>query len=286
MYEDRIHGVAAAAWRRAAASRAHAAAAVEAAVQYDLLAQRMWPNKHRRLAARKREAVAHHLAAAEIQEAYARRLSASLNEKQASRPLFMSTVAAVCGADCGVLVLLDESRLRLAVASSDARAEKAQDLEYVLGEGPACDVARTGRAVAASGSELVASWPNYGPGILALGLQAAAAVPLTSGAGKCFGVMAVFDQRRLPARADLRRIATALTKDILLGRDGDPQLYGNVDEHPVVHQATGMVGVQEDCSPADALDLIKARAFLDGTTTDDVARRIVHSGLRLTDGAE
>ncbi|WP_306320296.1 MULTISPECIES: hypothetical protein [unclassified Streptomyces] len=36
------------------------------------------------------------------------------------------------------------------------------------------------------------------------------------------------------------------------------------------------------CSVPDALVLIKARAFRDGTTTSDVANRIVHSGLRLT----
>lgn len=176
---------------------------------------------------------------------------------------------------------MDKNRRQLAVASSDARAGRAQDLEYVLGEGPMCDVARSGRAVAATGSGLMDRWPHYGRGVLDLGLRAAAAVPLTC-EGDQFGVMAVFDEARLPLKADFRRIATALAADVLLGPDGDPLLYGDIDVQDVVHQATGMILAQGEVTTTDALALIKARAFREGTTTADIARRIVDSDLRLT----
>ncbi|MEU6847920.1 GAF domain-containing protein [Streptomyces sp. NPDC046716] len=232
-----------------------------------------------------RASAAHHLAAAEMQEAYARRLSAWSPQNREIRPPFMHTMAAVCGADGGALVVLDGSMQQLAVATSDARAGRAQDLEYVLAEGPMCDAARSGRAVAAADPDLVTRWPNYGPGVLDLGLRSAAAVPLRSGARRV-GVLAVYGEVHLPVEADLRRFAAALVQQVLFGPDGDPLLYGDIDEQSVVHQATGSVLVEEECTVEDALDLIKARAFRDGTTTVDVSRRIVESGLRLASDLE
>ncbi|MEV8321512.1 ANTAR domain-containing protein [Streptomyces sp. NPDC059900] len=58
-------------------------------------------------------------------------------------------------------------------------------------------------------------------------------------------------------------------------------MYGDVDEQSMIHQAIGMVSAKEGCSIPDALALIKARAFRENVTTDDVAHRIVHGGLRL-----
>lgn len=271
--------------QRAAAARARAIVAASAAEQHDLLAQQGGSERHRRLAAWHRATVAHHLTAAEMQEAYAGRLEAWPEEKHEDRPLFMSSVVSACGVDGGALVLLDQSVRQLAVASSDQRAERAQDLELVLGEGPIGEAARTGGAVAAAGSDLVARWPVYGRGIRDLGLRAVAAVPLMSGQRR-FGVLAVFDHLSPPRPADLQRIGDALIEDVLLGPDGDPLLYGEADVQSVVHQASGMAAETAGCSITDALALIKARSFTEGTTTSDIAHRIVHLGLRLTNEPE
>ena len=104
-----------------------------------------------------------------MHEAYAGRLSAWSQGEQEARPRFMSSIVTLCGADGGALVLLDENLRQLAVASSDQRAGKVQDLEWVLGEGPVWEAARSGGAVAAAGSDLVARWPSYGRGILISG---------------------------------------------------------------------------------------------------------------------
>ncbi|WP_409237840.1 GAF and ANTAR domain-containing protein [Streptomyces sp. PA5.6] len=197
----------------------------------------------------------------------------------------MSSVVAVCGADGGALVLLDGSLQQLAVASSDPRSGKAQDLEYVLGEGPMREASRSGRAVAAVGPDLVARWPHYGRGVMDLGFRATAAMPLMAEL-RCFGAIAVFDRVGLPPEAELKRMAAALSTDILLGPDRDALLHGDIDEKSVVQQASGMVAVMEGCTIPDALVLIKARAFREGVTTDDIARRVVHSGLRLSSEAE
>ncbi len=239
----------------------------------------------RRLAARHRATAARHLAAAEMQEAYARRLAAWSHSTQEARPLFMSSVVAACGVDAGALVLLDPNMQRLAVASSDERAERAQDLGWVLGQGAKREAARSGEPVAAAGSDLLARWPAYGCGIHDLGLRAVAAVPLTA-AGTRLGVLVVYDHESLPRPANLQRIGAALTEDILLGPDGDPWLYGETDLHDEVHQATGITAQREGCGITDALALIKARSYTDGTTTSDIAHRIIHHGLHLTNEPE
>jgi hypothetical protein len=41
-----------------------------------------------------------------------------------------------------------------------------------------------------------------------------------------------------------------------------------------------MVGVQLECSARDALARLRARAFADGVTVDEVARRVVQRKLR------
>ncbi|MFI0242980.1 ANTAR domain-containing protein [Streptomyces sp. NPDC016845] len=271
------------AWRRAAAARERAAAAGAAADRMELLARQSGSEMFQELAARQREARARHLAAAELQETYARQVDAwSLRRQQdRPRPPFVRGVAAACGASGGALVMLDAERRQLAVTSSDARAAQVQEVEYVLGEGPVGEAAVSGRAVAAAGPELAQRWPNYARGVFGLGVRAAAAVPLAC-AGTRLGVLAVFDEARLPPEADLTRIATALTTDVLLGPDGDPLLYGDIDVLDVVHQATGMLLAHGARTPADALALIKARAFRDGTSSADIARQVVDCGLRLT----
>ncbi|MFI6881120.1 GAF domain-containing protein [Streptomyces sp. NPDC050400] len=267
--------------QRAATAQTRAAASAAAAARTDLWVQQGGPEVLRRVAERHRAAAACHLAAAEMHETYARCLDAWRPAKRDARPLFMSSVVAACGADGGAVVLLDEHVRQLAVASSDQRAARAQDLEWVLGEGPIREAVRTGAVVAAEGAGLVARWPAYGRGLHDLGLRAAAAVPLLSGERQ-FGALAVFDRLSPPRPADLQRVGAALGDDVLLGPDGDPLLYGEADLQSVVHQAAGMSSEAEGCSLADALTLIKARSFTEGTTTRDIAHRIVHQGLRLT----
>ncbi|MEV8321217.1 GAF domain-containing protein [Streptomyces sp. NPDC059900] len=194
---DRPQVAADRAWRRAAAARARAATAADAAERLALVERQNGTDRFKDLIARQRRAVDHHLTAAEMQETYARQMIDWSPARDSIRPRFMSSVVAACGADGGALVLLDNNLQQLAVTSSDPRAAQAQDLEYVLGEGPMYEASRHGCAVAAVGSGLEARWPQYGRSVMDLGLRAAAAIPLTSERWR-FGVMAVFAGDGLP----------------------------------------------------------------------------------------
>ena len=70
--------------------------------------------------------------------------------------------------------------------------------------------------------------------------------------------------------------------DILSG-DGVPALplFGEADFPAGVHQAAGMVSQQCGCGPSDALALLRARAFADGRTAEEIAAAVLRGELRL-----
>jgi hypothetical protein len=48
-----------------------------------------------------------------------------------------------------------------------------------------------------------------------------------------------------------------------------------------VHQAAGVVSVQLSCETADAVALLRARAFSDGLPLERLARRVINGDVRL-----
>ncbi|MFG3143097.1 GAF and ANTAR domain-containing protein [Streptomyces sp. NPDC048243] len=271
---------AAQALRRAALARERAERELAAAARQDRLAERTGMDLHKRLARLHRDSAACQSTAARLQEAYARLLTgAAADGPTATTPGFMASVAEVCGTRGAALSYLAADRSELAVAASDEPARAAQELEFLLGEGPARDAAVAGTAVRASGTELCERWPVYGTALAELGFDEVAAVPLRQH-DSCVGSLTVFDPRS-GATGSLTEVADALTRTMVLGPQADPGLYGGTNPRAVVHQAAGMVSVHAGCAVADALELVKARAFSEGLPVDSVAERIVRGELLL-----
>jgi hypothetical protein len=178
-----------------------------------------------------------------------------------------------------VLTFVGADQGQPAVAASDEPARAAQELEFLLGEGPGREAAARRRAVSAAGRQLRERWPGYGAGLAELGIDEVAAVPLRLQGG-CIGSLAVFDP--LPGfAAGFVSVAEALTRTVVLGPDADPELYGGTDHRAVVHRAADLVSAQAGHPVEDALELIKARAFSGGEPVHEVAVRIVRGELRL-----
>lgn len=271
--------------RRAAVARARSAHETSCAEQHELLAgaapSETLRDMHTQIAAVHRSTAACHRTAAQLQDAYAARLVSWAGERGAPRPLFMAGVAAACGTSSAALTLVSATLDQLALAASDEPARAAQELEFLLGEGPARDATREARPVSAAGTTLAGRWPGYGPALAELGIAEVTAVPLRL-LDVCVGALAVFDPAPgIVGSAVLTEVAEALTRSMILDVDADPGLYGATDLRPVVHQAAGVVCVQLHCPVADALELIKARAFTEGTSVHSVATRIVRGELRL-----
>ena len=277
---DGSSGAASVAWGRALLAHGRAGRAEAAAERHELMAVRTGQEFHARIAAAQRRTAVRHRSSAALQESFALRM-AEWEQGRGAPPRFMAVVAEACGARSAALSLADGDQIQVAVAASDERSRAAQDLEYVLGFGPTRDAMRDGRPVLASGAELELRWPGYGSELAALGVAEVAAVPLAV-SGNCFGGLAVFD----PAPGSIgasafTEVAGALISGVLLGPDGDPELYGGLEHRDALHLAAGMVSVQADCGVTDALALIRARAFAVGEPLTAVANRIVSGELRL-----
>ncbi|MEU7485407.1 GAF domain-containing protein [Streptomyces sp. NPDC042319] len=273
-------GDSAIAWRRMTRALQSAARAEAFAEQYERLFLESGQVRHAELADSYRRTADRHRSSARLQEKFARRLMAR-SGPQDTRPLFMSVVADACGTDSAALTLVGSDQSQLAVAASDEGSRAAQDLEYVLGEGPGTDAAADRRRISAAGRSLERFWPLYGPAVTALGFGEVIAVPLKTPGG-CLGSLAVFDPRPGTATTTVvADITEALVRSMLLGPDADPEFYGGTDHRDAVHQAAGMVSVQERCPVKDALALIKARAYADGTPVNVMAERIVSGEFRL-----
>ncbi|EPH42777.1 GAF domain-containing protein [Streptomyces aurantiacus] len=272
---------AAAAWKRAAAARERAARAEDSALRHDAWAQAPGQELHEDMAAALRRTAACHRSSAQLQEAFARR-AGRWAQGGGTPPRFMTGVAEACGTRSAALTLVDTAQSQLAVAASDELAGTAQDLEFMLGEGPTRDATTSRRPVVASRAVIETRWPCCGPALTALGVREVAAVPLST-SDSCLGALAVFDPR--PGLVGTRAFADvvgALTRMVLLDPDADPELYGGTDHRDVVQQAAGMVSVHIGRPVDDALALIKARAFALSVPLETFARGIVAGDLSLT----
>ncbi|MGW7073207.1 GAF domain-containing protein [Streptomyces sp. NPDC054855] len=277
------------AWGRAVRARERAARESATAERYDRQYAESGLPFDAEAAERHHSAAKRHLTTARLQESYARRMwnwaakrpSPRPPPSDEHRPLFMAGVAEACGTRSAALTLVGEDLGQLAVAASDGRARGAQDLEFVLNSGPGLDAAGSRRTVFASGAVLERRWPGYGAGLAALGLSAVAALPLKA-SGNCVGALTLFDPAAPPARSDtFHTVARALLNGVLLGPDGDLDLYGGADIRAVVHQAAGALSAQGGRSLADSLALIKARAFAYGEPPEVVARRFLSGAMEL-----
>ncbi|GAA2312876.1 GAF and ANTAR domain-containing protein [Streptomyces kunmingensis] len=267
-------------WQRAARAHERAERAMGLARRYESMSKGAADDLYLRLADIHRSTASRHQVAAKLLEAHARRTGQWVRDG-GPRPLFMTGVAEACGTNSVAMTLVDAARNQLATASSDQPSCTAQDLEFVLGEGPGRDAVHGGLPVEASGTTLTTRWPGYGPAVRALGIGQVVAVPLQV-SGDCIGALAVFDPcSDRTSTALFEQIADALTRSVLVGQDAVPGLFGGIDYRAVVHQAAGMVAVHLHCQVADALELVKARAFSDGRPIGDVARDIVHGQLKL-----
>ncbi|MGW3142678.1 ANTAR domain-containing protein [Streptomyces sp. NPDC001139] len=271
--------------RKAAAARARSAHEAGRADRHERLAREsaspFLRDAHLRIAAVHRSTAACHRTAAELQDAFAGRLMAWACRPGSPRPLFMTGVAKACGSSGAALTLVGAEFADLALAASDEPSRAAQELEFLLGEGPARDATSTAGPVTATGDALARRWPGYGPALGELGIAEVAAVPLNLD-GSCVGALTVYDPAPgVAGTSAFAEIAEALTRSVILGPAGVTDLYEGIDLRARVHQAAGMVSVQLDCPVADALELIRAHAFGEGVPAHRVAERIVEGELRL-----
>ena len=292
---DDIHAQISGLQRRAAEARLRAANAEAMAARFAEWAAPVpasLSQTYLRIAALQRRVQARHLASARLQEQYANRLCAWLRRsgEPAPQPAFIDAVAAAIGVHSATVILLGTQQDEAVVAASDATAQAAHDLEFVLGEGPGHFAVTHGRAVRGAGPALGDRWPQYGPAVARLGVQAVLAVPLQP--PPRLGAVCAYASQ--PAISEETAVAVSAIADALPltlsqaagdARPGDGvpalPLFAAADFPAVMHQAAGMVSQQCRCGTADALALLRARAFSAGRPAEEIAIAVLRGALRL-----
>lgn len=198
--------------------------------------------------------------------------------------------AEVSGLEAGIV--LETPGYPQAAMAASAGAVAVEDVQFALGEGPGVDAAREGRPVLVpdlAGAGAGDRWMHFVPAALGLGVRAVFAYPLQVGAIRN-GVLSLYAGHSHPLAdgqlGDLSTLAGLVMEVVLAiqasAAEGELPwaLDSAADYRAVVHQATGMVAMQADCSAREALARLRARAFAEGVGLDEMAERVVRRGMR------
>ncbi|MFI6659117.1 GAF and ANTAR domain-containing protein [Streptomyces sp. NPDC050523] len=182
--------------------------------------------------------------------------------------------------------------------AGDPTAARLAEAQYTLGDGPCRSAVRQATTVLAADLTTAPDSgrrPVFAHEAITLGVRAVFSLPLGVGAA-AVGTLDLY--RHTPGGLSARDLRIALwTRDAVTfalmelhagsraaeraGEEGVASwLEASEAGHGEVYQAVGMVMVQLDLDPEQALDRMRARAFTQGRTVTEVARDVLARRLR------
>jgi hypothetical protein len=189
--------------------------------------------------------------------------------------LCRAAVSATGVSSCGVTMLTDGGQV--------------EDLQHTLGEGPGVDASNSGAAVLVpdfrNGDDLtLARWPTFAREAVDIGVLAAFAFPLLLGTSR-IGAMSLY--RSAPGELNSAQLShgllTADSVAMALTAKGDGMPAPDQGDPMRVHQAAGMAMVQLGVPIDQALLRLRAIAFMEGTSVDELADALLTRSRRLTE---
>jgi GAF domain-containing protein len=212
------------------------------------------------------------------------------------RALSSARLCAVCPGILGVsgagVMLMSGEIPRGSLCTTNEVSHLIEELQYSLGEGPCIDAYQQEEVVAEPdlADPETRRWLAFTPPALEAGVRAVFGFPMRAGAVR-LGALNLY--RDSPGRLSGDQHADALVLADLAGRwvlevqAGAPpeavaaELQIGADFHYIVHNAAGMVSVQEGISVTEALIRLRAYAFSNERLLADVAIDVVARTLRL-----
>jgi hypothetical protein len=199
---------------------------------------------------------------------------------------------AIVGVDGAGVMLMSGDIRRGSLCSTDEVSHRIEDLQYTLGEGPCVDAYQQDIAVIEPdlADPATSRWPFFTPSALQAGVRAVFGFPMRVGAAR-LGALNFYRGARGPLtgeqHADAMVVADVTARWVLEVQAGAPhgavaaELEANADFHFAVHNAAGIVSVQEGISVTDALIRLQAHAFSSDRLLADVARDVIAHRLRV-----
>lgn len=199
------------------------------------------------------------------------------------------TIVGVKGA--GVMLMSGDIP-RGSLCSTDAVSHLIEELQYTLGEGPCVDAYQQDMVIAEPdlADPVTRRWPAFTPPAVQAGVRAVFGFPMRVGSVR-LGALNLYRDAIGPLtdgqQADALVVAEAAARRVLEAQAGAPadtvaeELEVGSDFHFAVHNAAGIVSVQEGITVTEALIRLRAHAFSDDRLLADVARDVIARTLRL-----
>lgn len=186
------------------------------------------------------------------------------------------------GVDGAGLSLHDPDGLRTPLGSSDGAAALAERLQFTFGHGPALRVHDTGEAITFDEADLARFWPQLHDALVAgTPFRAVLSTPLLPPLGPAL-VLDLYLRDPADARAvdrdAVQAVTVALTREVVraVAASGSgveaawwrgPEARGRTR----VWEAMGVLSVDLQRAPADALAVLRAHAVATGRVVEEVA---------------
>ena len=190
--------------------------------------------------------------------------------------------------------MFGSSELRIPVGASDNAAATAERLQFTAGEGPCLEAHALSRSVQATESLMAQRWPQFYTELLAsTPFRAITAIPFLhelKGAGT---VDLLFHSSADMAELDIAAADAVIAQLEHLLRTGSAPEFSQLgtgpawlsspsaDSRNTVLIAMGFLNVALEVSTADALALLRGRAYTDNRTVDDIARDVIDRRLTI-----
>jgi GAF domain-containing protein len=198
----------------------------------------------------------------------------------------------IVGVDGAGIMLMSGEIARGSLCTTNAVSHLIEELQYTLGEGPCVDAYQQDKVVAEPdlADPATRRWVAFTPPALEAGVRAVFGFPMRSGTVR-LGALNLYRDRPGPLtdgqHADALVLAEVAARWVLEAQAGAPpgavaqELEIGADFHFVVHNAAGIVSVQQDISVTEALIRLRAHAFSHDRLLADVAADVVTRRLRL-----
>lgn len=174
-------------------------------------------------------------------------------------------LAATGHGSCAITVRLDDKSRT--VASSDALAARADEIQYAQGEGPCLESMRTGVVVDAPDLASDGRWGNYRSYALAQGIGSVLSTPIGA-SGQFFGALNLYSTEAGAfddvARAQAGRWAQQASGAVGVAlRLAERTRYGQqlaeaLSSRSIIDQAIGILMAQQRCSSAVAFGILRS----------------------------
>ena len=227
----------------------------------------------------------------ELADVFARMSGLLLSEATVETSLTLLSALAkdtVPGATGAGVSVIDE-RGRRSSGSTGARVREADDLQYVLDEGPCLAAAAHRELIRIDDLAADGRWPTWASAAAALGLRAAMSCPLVVG-HQALGAMKVYaDEPGTFDSASAQRLAMFAAQAAVLvanvqAFDRAKRLSAGmrqaVHDRDVISMAKGVLMGRSAVDEDTAFGVLLARAEQDGTTVTAAAQAVVDSVVR------